>query len=57
MKTYLLHFKQTTKETEQSLYWRCYADDYNHAIEQLKNEVETIQGNQVIFCELLKVST
>jgi hypothetical protein len=57
-KHYLIHFKQTIDgtESEESRYWRCDADNYNHAIEQLNAEIVNVQGEKVIFHELLKVS-
>ena len=56
MKNYTLHYRQTIdgKESETPLYWRCDADDYDHAVEQLKDEVEHAQGEKVIFVECLK---
>lgn len=58
LKNYLIHFKQTIDgiDTETSRYWRCSADNYNHAIEQLNSEVYGSQGEKVTFHELLKVS-
>ena len=58
MKHYLIHFKQTVDgvDSELSRYWRCDAEDYNHAIEQLNSEVVGSQGEKVIFHELIKVS-
>jgi len=55
MKSYLIHFIQTIDNAEsQSLYWRCDADDYEHAIEQLKDEVENNQNEKLIFSEIIK---
>jgi hypothetical protein len=58
LKHYLIHFKQTIDglETELSRYWRCDAENYTHAIEQLNAEVQQAQGEKVFFHELLKVS-
>lgn len=58
LKHYLIHFKQTIDglETETSRYWRCDAENYGHAIEQLNSEVCGSQGEKVFFHELLKVS-
>lgn len=58
LKNYLIHFKQTVDglETELSRYWRCDAENYTHAIEQLNAEVEQAQGEKIFFHELLKVS-
>lgn len=58
LKHYLIHFKQTIDgiETETSRYWRCEAENYGHAIEQLNSEVSGSQGEKVIFHELIKVS-
>jgi hypothetical protein len=52
MKTYLLHFHQTGSDIP--LYWRCEAEDYEHAVEQLKDEVEHAQGEKLIFVEKIK---
>ena len=58
LKHYLIHFKQTIDgiETETSRYWRCEAENYGHAIEQLNSEVSGSQGEKVFFHELIKVS-
>lgn len=58
LKHYLIHFKQTVDgiDTEVSRYWRCDAEDYCHAIEQLNEEVIGSQGEQVTFHELIKIS-
>lgn len=58
LKHYLIHFKQTIDgvETETSRYWRCDAENYGHAIEQLNSEVAGSQGEKVFFHELIKVS-
>lgn len=58
LKHYLIHFKQTIDgvDTETSRYWRCDAESYNHAIEQLNSEVYGSQGEKVTFHELIKVS-
>lgn len=54
-KGYVLHYRQTLDgvESKTALYWRCDADDYDHAVEQLKDEVERIQGEKVVFVELI----
>lgn len=55
MKKYLIHYVQTTADNgEIDLYWRCDADDYSHAVEQLKDEVEHAEGEKLLFHELLK---
>ena len=54
MKSYLIHFIQTTHDNDQSLYWRCDAQSENDAFEQLKKEIAK-QGEQVIFCETIKI--
>lgn len=41
---------------EERLYWRCWADDYDHAVEQLKDEVEHGEGERVLFHELIETS-
>lgn len=58
LKHYLIHFKQTIDgvETETSRYWRCDAENYGHAIEQLNAEIVGSQGEKVFFHELIKVS-
>lgn len=54
-KGYVLHYRQTLDgvESKTALYWRCDANDYDHAVEQLKDEVERIQGEKVMFVELI----
>ena len=54
MKNYLIHYVQTEGKNESDSYWRCEADDYDHAVEQLKDEVEHAQGETLLFHELLK---
>ena len=57
-KNYTLHFKQTIDgvDTEIARYWRCIADNYEHAVEQLKDHIERELGEKVTFVELLEVS-
>ena len=56
MKDYLLSF--CTKDADivdnpdNLRYWRCYADDYVHAVEQLKDAEPDMN-----WCELIKKST
>ena len=38
-------------DSDNRQYWRCFADDYAHAVEQLKNAEPNMN-----FCELIKVS-
>ena len=54
MKNYLIHYVQSDGKNEFDSYWRCEADNYDHAIEQLKDEVEHAQGESLLFHELLK---
>ncbi len=49
MKHYLIHY---VDGNNLDLYWRCEADNYTHAIEQLKDHESTISG-KVKFHELL----
>jgi hypothetical protein len=55
MKTFTLHYKQTFAgvESTQSLFWRCEADDYEHAVEQLENAIES-ENERLVFAELYK---
>lgn len=57
-KDYTLHFKQTIdgRDTDVARYWRSEADDYDHAVEQLKDHIERELGEKVTFVELLEVS-
>jgi hypothetical protein len=52
---YILHFRQTVDgiETETPRYWRSNADNYEHAVEQLKDHIERELGEKVIFVELI----
>ena len=52
MKHYLLHYVDCCGD---SLFYRCQADDYAHAVEQLE-DAERHQG-RVAFVELYKEST
>lgn len=57
MKSYLIQFNQTIDNIDTPTihrYWRCNADDYDHAIEQLQSEVCGCQGEKVTFHELLE---
>lgn len=57
MKNYTLGFIQTINEKEAPRqYWRCEADDLEHAAEQLRDEVEHCQGEKLLFFELVKNS-
>lgn len=52
---YLLHFVQTQQDNKEvSLYWRCDAENYTHAVDQLRDEVEHCQGEKLLFHELIK---
>ncbi len=53
---YVLHYIQTFngKDLGISSFWRCFADNYEHALEQLKDEVERNQGERVILAEYYK---
>jgi hypothetical protein len=53
---YVLHYIQTFngKDLGISSFWRCFADNYEHALEQLKDEVERSQGERVILAEYYK---
>jgi len=56
MKDYVLHFIQTYNLVDKniSLFWRCSADNYNHAVEQLRDEIERNQGERLILVEHYK---
>lgn len=58
MKHYTLHFIQTIDGIEEntSRYWRCNADDYEHAVEQLRDHIERELEEKVVFVELIKTS-
>lgn len=49
MKYFVIHYHNANDE---SLYWRCQAENYEHAIEQLEDYERTASG-LVIFHELL----
>lgn len=53
MKEYVLRYIQTSQGVEDnfSSFWRCKADDYAHAEEQLRDEVERNQGEKVVIVE------
>jgi len=56
-KEYMLHFRQTIDglETDTPRYWRCDADNYEHAVEQLKDHIERELGEKVTFFELIQI--
>lgn len=57
MKNYTLGFIQTINgEEAPRQYWRCEADDLEHAAEQLRDEVEHCQGEKLLFFEVIKNS-
>jgi hypothetical protein len=47
---YLIHYHD---KYDTSLYWRCQAENYEHAIEQLEDFERTSSGG-VIFHELIE---
>jgi predicted ArsR family transcriptional regulator len=51
---FVLQYRQTLDGTEssQSLFW-CEADDYEHAVEQLQNAIES-EGEKLVFVEHYK---
>jgi hypothetical protein len=54
MQEYVLHYIQTLLGKEsRSLFWRCQADNYEHAVEQLENAIES-EGEKVVFVEFYK---
>ena len=55
MKTFVLHYHQTFAGVESNcpLFWRCEADDYDHAVEQLENAIES-ENERLIFVEHYK---
>jgi hypothetical protein len=56
MKHYCLVYRQTVlgEETKDNWFWRCQAEDYNHAVEQLRDEVEHCEGEKLVYCEEYK---
>ena len=56
MKNYVVHFIQTYNLVDQNIssFWRCSADNYNHAVEQLRDEIERNQGERLILVEYYK---
>jgi hypothetical protein len=56
MKHYMLHFIQTYNLVDKNIsaFWRCSADNYDHAVEQLSDEIEHNQGERLVFVELYK---
>jgi len=56
MKDYVLHFIQTYNLVDKNIssFWRCSADNYNHAVEQLRDEIERNQGERLILVEYYK---
>jgi len=53
---FVLHYIQTFNGMDIGIssFWRCFADNYEHALEQLKDEVEINQGERVILAEYYK---
>ncbi len=47
---YLIHYVDAH---ETDLYWRCEAEDYEHAVEQLKDHERTVSGD-VLFHEMFE---
>ena len=56
MKDYVLHFMQTYNLVDKNIssFWRCSADNYNHAVEQLRDEIERNQGERLVLVEYYK---
>ena len=56
MKDYVLHFIQTYNLVDKNIssFWRCSADNYNHAVEQLRDEIERNQGERLLLVEYYK---
>ena len=56
MKDYVLHFIQTYNLVDKNIssFWRCSADNYNHAVEQLRDEIERNQGERLVLVEYYK---
>jgi hypothetical protein len=56
MKDYVLHFIQTYNLVDKNIssFWRCPADNYNHAVEQLRDEIERNQGERLVLVEYYK---
>jgi hypothetical protein len=55
MNEYLLEFctkdADILDDSENRLYWRCQAENYNHAVEQLKNAEPSMN-----WCDLIKIN-
>lgn len=56
MKHYCLVYRQTVlgKETKENWFWRCEAENYEHAVEQLRDEVEYTGREKLVYCEQYK---
>ena len=56
MKDYVLHFIQTYNLIDKNIssFWRCSADNYKHAVEQLRDEIEHNQGERLLLVEYYK---
>jgi len=56
MKDYVLHFIQTYNLVDKNIssFWRCSADNYKHAVEQLRDEIERNQGERLVLVEYYK---
>jgi len=53
MKYFHLHYVQEEKDkTETSLYWRCQAEDIDHAVEQLTDSIRFLDA-RLIFWEIM----
>ena len=61
LKTYVLRYiidepvDSDIEYEEQEFWWRCEAEDYDHAVEQLMNYYEGDDHAEVVYCELYKI--
>lgn len=55
MKPLTLHYRVKTngEESNQPRFWRCEADDYDHAVKQLKEFLES-ENEELVFIEHYK---
>jgi hypothetical protein len=53
MKIYILQFTQTMGDEKVMSHWKCQADDVEHAVEQLIDEVEHAEGETLIDWKLV----
>ena len=55
MKEYVLYYVQQFADfSEEQLFWRCQADNYDHAVEQLQNAIDSESNSKLVFVEHYK---